>query len=158
MIAAKGETSALMDENRRLTALLLAAAALLLAAPQALRAEGPIPVQVPNAREACLEDYRRFCQGVPPGGGRIVICLNAHADEISQRCFQALTVRGLAYAGALKACQLDYRLFCAGVPPGYGRGLQCLLGNAGALSPPCRSALEGHELLGPDAEGPDWDK
>ena len=43
-------------------------------------------------------------------------------------------------------------------PPGYGRGLQCLLNNAGALSPACRSALEGHELLTPDGEGQDWDK
>jgi len=147
-----------MGENRRLTALFLAAAFFSPVAPHAVRAERPIPVQVPDAREACMEDYRRFCRGVPPGGGRIVLCLNAHADEISQRCFQALTVRGLAYAGALKACQLDYRLFCEGVPPGYGRGLQCLLANADALSPPCRSALEGHEVLRPDTEEPDWDK
>src|SRR5262245_12549975 len=36
--------------------------------------------------------------------------------------------------------------------------LQCLLNNAGALSTACRSALEDHELLAPDAEGQDWDK
>ncbi len=143
--------------TERLAALLLAAA-LPLAAPDAARAERLLPVQVPGVREACAEDYRRFCWGVPPGGGRIVLCLNAHADELSQQCFQALTMRGLAYAGAFKACQPDYRLLCAGVPPGYGRGLQCLLQNADALSPACRYALEGHELLSPGTEGPDWDK
>jgi hypothetical protein len=82
----------------------------------------------------------------------------AKADRLSQSCFQALTVRGLAYAGAFKACRLDYRRLCAGVPPGYGRGLQCLLGNAAGLSPQCRSALEGHELLGSDLDGPGWGK
>ena len=87
-----------------------------------------------------------------------MFCLNAHADQLSQRCFQALTLRGLAYAGAFKACQPDYQLLCPGVPTGYGRALQCLLDNANALSPPCRSALEGHELLSPDLEGQGWDK
>jgi hypothetical protein len=146
-----------MTGTERLATLFLTAACAL-GLPHVARAEYLIPVQVPPLREACAADYRRLCWGVPPGGGRIVLCLNAHADQLSQGCFQALTLHGLAYAGAFKACQPDYRLFCAGVPPGYGRGLQCLLNNAGALSPACRSALEGHELLAPDAEGQDWDK
>lgn len=149
-----------MTGKERLATLLLAAACALSFA-HAARAESArayvIPVQAPPLREACAADYRRLCWGVPPGGGRIVLCLNAHADQLSERCFQALTLHGLAYAGAFKACQPDYRLFCAGVPPGYGRGLQCLLDNANALSAPCRSALEGHELLAPDG-GQDWDK
>jgi hypothetical protein len=149
--------SALMTGKERLATLLLAAACAL-ALPHGAWAARLIPVQVPLLREACAEDYRRLCWGVPPGGGRIVLCLNAHADQLSQGCFQALTLHGLAYAGAFKACQPDYRLLCAGVPPGYGRGLQCLLDNASALSPACRSALEGHELLTPDTEGQDWDK
>jgi len=148
--------------DQRLT-LLLFAACFALAAPRGAEAQRAIPVQAPPVREACYDDYQRLCWGVPPGGGRIVLCLNAHADQLSAACFQALTVRGLAYAGALKACQYDYQSFCAGVPPGYGRGLQCLLGNAEALSPPCRAALAGHELLSPDAGAPDagapdWDK
>jgi hypothetical protein len=137
---------------------LLLASMLSLAASYAAQAERPIPIQAPPIREACSEDYRRFCWGVPPGGGRILICLNANADRLSQSCFQALTVRGLAYAGVFKACRLDYRRLCAGVPPGYGRGLQCLLGNAAGLSPQCHSALEGHELLGPDVDGSEWEK
>jgi hypothetical protein len=143
-----------MTERNWFHALLLAAV-FLFATSLAAQAQRPIPVQAPGLREACGDDYRRFCWGVPPGGGRIVICLNANADRLSQRCFQALTMRGLAYAGAFKACQFDYRRLCAGVPPGYGRGLQCLLGNAPGLSPQCRSALEGHELLTPDTE---WEK
>lgn len=145
---------ALMNGRKRPATLLLAAA-LSLAASGAGHAGRAIPVQSPPLREACRDDYRRFCWGVPPGGGRIVICLNANADQLSQSCFQALTLRGLAYAGAFKACQFDYRRLCPGVPPGYGRGLQCLLGNAQGLSPQCRSALEGHELLTPDTE---WEK
>jgi hypothetical protein len=149
--------SAPMKRKER-TATLLVAAACALSLSHAARAEYLIPVQAAPLREACAADYRRLCWGVPPGGGRIVLCLNAHADQLSQGCFQALTLNGLAYAGAFKACQADYQVFCAGVPPGYGRGLQCLLDNANGLSAPCRSALEGHELLTPGGGGQDWDK
>jgi Cysteine rich repeat len=121
---------------------------------QQTKAEGLTPVQAFAARDSCRVDYWRFCRGVPPGGGRIVICLNAHADQLSEACFQTLTVRGLEFSATLKACQPDYNRMCASVPPGFGRGLDCLMQNAAALSAPCREALEGGEMFDPQQEPP----
>ena len=56
-------------------------------------------------------------------------------------CFQALTLRGLASASALKACRIDYDRLCAHTGPGLNRGLACMLDNAQALDPTCRDAL-----------------
>jgi hypothetical protein len=39
------------------------------------------------------------------------------------------------------ACGADVRTLCAGVDPGGGRILQCLVSNASSLSPDCRGVL-----------------
>lgn len=41
-------------------------------------------------RFACAEDLNRVCAGVEPGEGRIVQCLQEHAQEISEPCYQSL--------------------------------------------------------------------
>jgi hypothetical protein len=45
-------------------------------------AEGAIP--------ACADDVKRFCSTVTPGEGRILQCLQEHAQDISERCYQNL--------------------------------------------------------------------
>jgi hypothetical protein len=42
-------------------------------------------------RQACQADYKTFCTGVQPGGGRIVACLQQNFDKLSPGCQQALT-------------------------------------------------------------------
>ena len=39
------------------------------------------------------------------------------------------------------ACGADVRTLCAGLDPGGGRILQCLIRNASSLSPECRGVL-----------------
>jgi hypothetical protein len=109
--------------------------------------QGMIRVQGQPFRQACFPDYMRFCRGVLPGRGRIILCLNDHVNELTQPCFQALALRGLASANALKLCRLDYDRICAHTGPGLGRGLACLLDNAPALSPICRDALAKEGLF-----------
>jgi hypothetical protein len=118
------------------------------------QAQGLLPAQAPGLGNACVGDYLRYCRGVPPGGGRIILCLNLYADQLSQACFQALAQRGLEFAAALKACRADAERICPGVPPGWGRGLACLLDNTSRLSVPCRDALARHDLLDEPAEPP----
>jgi hypothetical protein len=60
----------------------------------------------------------------------------------------------LEYAAALKACRSDFERICPQVPPGWGRGLACLLDNARGLSPLCRDALARHDLLDEAPEPP----
>ncbi len=115
------------------------------AVAQPLRPEGP--------RIACAADYMRFCRDVPPGGGRIILCMQLNADKLSPRCFQALTAWGLVAANAFKACLPDAQRFCRDVPPGGGRGVACLLQNADRLSRPCRDALSNQDFFEPP-EGP----
>jgi hypothetical protein len=40
-------------------------------------------------RAGCAEDAQKLCAGVPSGGGRILACLKAHKNELSDRCKQA---------------------------------------------------------------------
>ncbi len=40
--------------------------------------------------EACTPDREKFCEGVKPGQGRMMQCLRAHKDELSQACKDAL--------------------------------------------------------------------
>ena len=39
---------------------------------------------------ACDEDAKRFCRAVKPGRGQILQCLQSHAPEVSDRCYQTL--------------------------------------------------------------------
>jgi len=41
----------------------------------------------------------------------------------------------------VRICAVDRQALCAGVPPGGGRIIACLMRNQAALSPPCRDAL-----------------
>ena len=114
--------------------------------------QGVVPVQAQGLRAACMADYMRLCRGTPMGRGRIILCLNMQADKLSQSCFQALTLRGLAFANALKACRADFDRFCGNAPVGLQRSLACLMQNADALSQPCQQALADDDFLdGPTA-------
>lgn len=42
------------------------------------------------AREACKPDYQKFCQGTPPGGGRIKKCLADNFAGLSDACKQVV--------------------------------------------------------------------
>ncbi|WP_210208159.1 hypothetical protein [Rhodoplanes roseus] len=132
----------------RSTAIVLALALLVPAAAGPAAAQAPLRVQARGAVAACAADYRALCPGVMPGGGRIVACLNAQAEKLSQPCFQALAAQGLAVAAALRLCRADVERVCAGVPLGGGRALGCLLGNRDRISAACRNALSAHGFEG----------
>ncbi|MCC6778635.1 MAG: hypothetical protein IT537_18740 [Hyphomicrobiales bacterium] len=42
-------------------------------------------------RMSCGLDYRRFCRGLAPGGGRIAACLHYYSAQLSPNCQQALS-------------------------------------------------------------------
>jgi len=45
---------------------------------------------------ACDDDAKRFCRAVKPGNGQILQCLQLHAQEVSDRCYQTLP-KGTVY-------------------------------------------------------------
>lgn len=47
-----------------------------------------------HMRAACEADRRQYCRDEPLSGGAIVQCLESHAQEVSDQCFQFLPKRG----------------------------------------------------------------
>ena len=48
------------------------------------------PAQAQGQLAYCKADAERLCQGVPPGGGRLLACLKAHEDEVTVVCAKEL--------------------------------------------------------------------
>lgn len=80
-------------------ALVLAFATLLGAAFTAsASAQNLSRAQMQAVRAACEADIRATCPGVQPGGGRILQCMKANPDKISQPCKDALVAARAASA------------------------------------------------------------
>ncbi len=71
----------------RLRAAVLAGVLGLFAGAGAAQAQ---PAPAASLRQACRSDYRSFCAGTRPGGGRILACLQKNAANLSPACQQAL--------------------------------------------------------------------
>ena len=66
-------------------------------APTAAPAVAPLgPIRPMLPRRAlmilaqCRPEQQRLCAGVPPGGGKILSCLAANAQQLSPTCYEAL--------------------------------------------------------------------
>jgi Cysteine rich repeat len=66
---------------------LLAAAVIQAAGAQ--QATDPQAALLNMLRAACQNDVQTLCNGVQPGGGRIISCLMQHKDQVSDGCKQA---------------------------------------------------------------------
>ncbi len=44
-------------------------------------------------RQACQADMQKLCNGVQPGGGRVMQCFKQHKDELSAPCKAAIAER-----------------------------------------------------------------
>jgi hypothetical protein len=86
-----------------------------------------------NFRSACMEDYRRHCFGVMPGGGRILACLDKHMDELKPACVKAVALGS--------QCVEDYKELCPDVSPQGSELRACLEQNRARLSSSCVAAL-----------------
>ena len=62
----------------------------LIASSSAVVAQQGAAEITPAQRQACQGDYNSFCEGVRPGGGRIVACLNKNLAKLSPACRAAL--------------------------------------------------------------------
>lgn len=61
-----------------------------LLAAGAAQAQGLTREQMAQLRAACEADVRRLCNGLQPGGGRLLGCLQQNAASVSAPCKEAL--------------------------------------------------------------------
>jgi len=86
----------------------------------------------------CQADIFAWCQGVPPGRGRVFSCLMSRRDSVSSQCRDALT-RVSAFASA---CGGDALRLCPGLTASQGAAvLVCLVARKDELSPQCQAVL-----------------
>ncbi len=102
-----------------------------------------------TVKKACNKELTTFCKGVPQGQGRILACLYAFEDKVSDKCIYAVynaaaeleqAVNALKFAAS--QCQGDLQKYCADVKLGEGRGLACLNKHDKDVSQNCKDALK----------------
>jgi Cysteine rich repeat len=100
-------------------------------------------------KKACNKELTTFCKGVVPGEGRVLACLYAFEDKVSDQCAYAVYDAALALEKAIadlkyaaNQCSADLQKYCANVKPGQGRGLACLQKNDKGVSQQCKDALK----------------
>ncbi len=105
-----------------------------------------------TVQKSCAPDVKEFCSKVTPGEGRLLLCITAHEDKISDGCFTTLldvgdsiqlTVSSVKRAADVCANEID--TLCATVEAGEGRIAQCLIDNKSKLSAPCSAEVAGVE-------------
>jgi Golgi apparatus protein 1 len=95
---------------------------------------------------ACASDISNFCGSVTRGEGRVLLCMQAHEDQLSRRCQFALyrASRGLERVinrveRIADACMNDIEAQCGDAE----RIGQCLVQKSGSLSQSCQMVLAG---------------
>jgi len=101
-----------------------------------------------TVKNGCKAELGTFCKDVTPGDGRVLACLYAHSDKLSAKCEYALfdaaaqlelAISALVYAAY--ECEDDLEKYCADVPVGEGRLLDCIAKNKKKVSKRCLDAL-----------------
>lgn len=99
--------------------------------------------------DGCKTEIDTYCKGVKPGEGRILACLYAFEDKLSNRCDYALydtaaqlqqAVTALTYLA--NECRADLKTFCSDVKAGEGRLIQCIEKNKDKISGRCKQAIK----------------
>jgi len=101
-----------------------------------------------SLHEACAPDLEKYCSNVTPGDGRIMACLYAHEDQISDSCdAQIADVADVldgflgTIGNALAICLPDIQKHCADTKLGQGRVLSCLNKKSSELTTDCKDVV-----------------
>jgi len=104
---------------------------------------------VDSVVKGCGEEITTVCKDVVPGQARILACLYAHSDKLSNNCEYALYDAAVQLERAVSAltytvneCSADLEKLCMNVEVGEGRVLACLDKNESAVSDRCKDALQ----------------
>lgn len=84
----------------------------------------------------CAEDAQTYCEGVEPGGGRLIKCLKKNKDEISPECWEKMEETKQALKALKKICKEERKKFCKKIK-GQGNIIRCLREHSWELSEEC---------------------
>lgn len=108
------------------------------------RAQDPIQ----DALNGCAKEIKTYCSAVAPGDGRLVACMKAHEDKLSDGCIYALNradylVKRLAISVkyVFEQCRADAVKLCPDVKVGEGRVIACLAKQKDKVGKACTTAL-----------------
>lgn len=111
----------------------------------AATAQGPVQ----GVLEACETEITTYCDQVTPGHGRMLSCMYAHEDKISDACANSIVdladALDFMFANASEAiaiCAADIEANCSSVEFGGGRVLSCLKENADKVSSDCQPVMK----------------
>jgi hypothetical protein len=103
-----------------------------------------VAAAVQNVRSACAADIGKFCGNVTPGEGRVMLCMQAHDDQLSQGCGFALYSASRNLERALErvsriadACWNDIQAQCGDAD----RIGQCVMTKASSFSQGCQGTI-----------------
>jgi hypothetical protein len=141
------------------TAIFTVAAFALVWAPSNLWAQSSLGDRVTAAvqavQAACAADISKYCGNVTRGEGRVLICMQAHDDQLSHGCQFALYRASRNLDRALNrveriadACWNDIEAQCGNAE----RIGQCVMEKAPSLSQPCQSVVAGLRQIGQGLE------
>jgi len=85
---------------------------------------------------ACVDDIKKFCASVEPGGGRIAGCVKEHLNDLSAPCQNLVA----GVAAAAKACTADLKQHCADARTRVAK-VACIKPALANLSDDCKSAV-----------------
>jgi len=107
------------------------------------------PGLVRTVEEGCQKEISNYCKNVTPGEGRLLACLYAYGDKLSNRCEYALydasvqlerQINALSYVA--NECRNDLNTYCSATKPGEGRLRDCLEKNKKKVSKRCTQAAK----------------
>jgi len=98
-----------------------------------------------DMHKSCGADVGKFCKDVQPGHGRVAVCLNEHAAELSPACkksVETVTTQMNAHMEMHADCAGDVQKLCSDVPAGSGRVAMCLGEHTKELTPACKKHVD----------------
>ncbi len=89
---------------------------------------------------ACAPDVEMHCKGTPPGGGRLLKCLQSNKDALTPGCKAAIGVPA-GPPSAADACRGDAMKLCKSAGQDRAKVKACLVEHAAQLSDGCKTAM-----------------
>ena len=106
---------------------------------------------VQAVERACASDINKFCPNVTRGEGRLLICMQAHDDQLSRSCQLSLYLASRNLERALSrveriadACGNEIEAQCGNAD----RIGQCVMEKAASFSQPCQNVIAGLRQIG----------